>query len=112
MPCLIHRKVKGKIYRYLVESYRENSKVRQRVLKSLGAAPTLPENAPIGVVLFAGGGGADGADGVVKGITIEAIARLQSFPSWYYLPNEVNLAGSILGYSVPPLFMKALLTSD
>ncbi len=55
---------------------------------------------------------ADGADGVVKGITIEAIARLQSFPSWYCLPNEVSLAGSILGYSVPPLFMKALLTSD
>jgi DNA (cytosine-5)-methyltransferase 1 len=55
---------------------------------------------------------ADGADGVVKGITIEAIARLQSFPSWYYLPDEVSLAGSILGYSVPPLLIKALLTSN
>jgi hypothetical protein len=59
MPSLIHRKVKGKIYRYLVESYRDNGKVRQRVLKYLAAAPTLPEDAQIGVVLFAGGGGVE-----------------------------------------------------
>jgi DNA (cytosine-5)-methyltransferase 1 len=50
------------------------------------------------------------ADGSVKALTIEAIARLQSFPSWYYLPDQVSIAGSILGYSVPPLLVKALLT--
>ena len=51
------------------------------------------------------------ADGSVKALTIEAIARLQSFPSWYYLPDQVGIAGSILGYSVPPLLVKALLTT-
>jgi DNA (cytosine-5)-methyltransferase 1 len=51
------------------------------------------------------------ADGSVKALTLEAIARLQSFPSWYYLPDQVSIAGSILGYSVPPLLVKALLTT-
>ncbi len=59
MPYIAHRQVKGNIYRYLVESYRENGKPRQRQLKYLGAAPTLAEDAPIGVVLFAGGGGVE-----------------------------------------------------
>ncbi len=59
MPYIAHRKVKGNTYRYLVESYRENGKPRQRELKYLGAAPTLAEDAPIGVVLFAGGGGVE-----------------------------------------------------
>ncbi len=47
----------------------------------------------------------------IKTLNIEAIARLQSFPNWYYLPEETNVAGSILGYSVPPLLVKKLLTS-
>jgi hypothetical protein len=31
--------------------------------------------------------------------------------SWYYLPDQVSVAGSILGYSVPPLLVKALVAS-
>jgi DNA (cytosine-5)-methyltransferase 1 len=49
------------------------------------------------------------ASGEVKALTIEAIARLFGFPSWYYLPDRVAVAGSILGYSVPPPLITALL---
>lgn len=60
MPYIAHRQVKGKIYRYLVESYRDDSgNPRQRNLKYLGAAPGLPPDAPFAVVLFAGGGGVE-----------------------------------------------------
>ena len=51
------------------------------------------------------------ADGTIKALTIEAMACLQSFPSWYYLPDQVSVAGSILGYSVPPLLVKVLVAS-
>ena len=52
------------------------------------------------------------ASGEVKRLNIEAIARLQGFPSWYYLPDKVSVAGSILGYSVPPPMIKALVRKN
>jgi DNA (cytosine-5)-methyltransferase 1 len=50
------------------------------------------------------------ADGTVKALNVEAIARLQGFPQWYYLPYQVSVAGSILGYSVPPPLITALVS--
>jgi hypothetical protein len=41
--------------------------------------------------------------------TTEAVTRLQGFPSWYYPPDQVSVAGSLLGYSVPPPLIKALV---
>ncbi len=48
-------------------------------------------------------------DGTVKALNLEAIARLQGFPSWYVFPEQMSIAGSIVGYSVPPLMMPPLL---
>jgi DNA (cytosine-5)-methyltransferase 1 len=48
------------------------------------------------------------SNGMVKGLTVEAVARLQGFPHWYYLPESINVAGSLLGYSVPPHFAQQL----
>lgn len=42
--------------------------------------------------------------GVVKSLSIEAAARLQSFPDWYQFPEDGAIAGTIIGNSVPPLF--------
>jgi DNA (cytosine-5)-methyltransferase 1 len=50
------------------------------------------------------------ADGTVKALNVEAVARLQGFPPWYYLPDKVSIAGSILGYSVPPPLITALVS--
>lgn len=50
------------------------------------------------------------SSGEVKALDVEAIARLQGFPSWYYLPDKVSVAGSILGYSVPPPLITALVS--
>ena len=38
------KRLKGGIYYYLVESYRENGKVKTRTLKYLGTTPTVPED--------------------------------------------------------------------
>ena len=48
-------------------------------------------------------------DGTVKSLSIECIRRLQGFPDWYKFPNSVAVAGSILGYAVPPKFIEMLL---
>ncbi|NEP55992.1 MAG: ParB N-terminal domain-containing protein [Symploca sp. SIO2G7] len=48
-------------------------------------------------------------DGTTKQLTIECVRRLQSFPDWYEFPEEVGVAGSILGYSVPPKFVEQFL---
>jgi DNA (cytosine-5)-methyltransferase 1 len=48
-------------------------------------------------------------DSTVKSVSIECMARLQSFPDWYQLPEQIGVAGSILGYSVPPKFVELLL---
>jgi len=50
-----------------------------------------------------------GASGQVKQVTIECVRRLQSFSDWYEFPEEVGVAGSILGYSVPPKFVELFL---
>lgn len=59
MPYIRSKNIKGNSYRYLVETYRDGGKVRQRTLKYIGAAPGLPQDAPTAVVLFAGGGGVE-----------------------------------------------------
>lgn len=46
--------------------------------------------------------------GIIKKVSIECVKRLQTFPDWYELPDKVAIAGSILGYSVPPLFAQQL----
>ena len=48
-------------------------------------------------------------DGTIKQLTIECVRRLQSFPDWYKFPESVAVAGSILGYSVPPKFVEQFL---
>ncbi len=50
------------------------------------------------------------SSGEVRALNVEAIARLQGFPQWYYLPDKVSVAGSILGYSVPPPLIRALVS--
>ena len=37
------KRIKGKTYYYLVESYRENGKVKTRTVKYLGTTPDVPE---------------------------------------------------------------------
>lgn len=49
------------------------------------------------------------ASGEVRALNIEAVSQIQGFPRWYHLPQEVNISGSILGYSVPPPLIKALI---
>jgi DNA (cytosine-5)-methyltransferase 1 len=49
--------------------------------------------------------------GRVKSLSIEGAAILQGFPSWYEFPKETATAGSIIGYSVPPLFATQLFAS-
>ena len=60
MAFIAHRQVKGKNYRYLTQSYRDDlGKPRQRTIRYLGSAPGLSKDAPIAIVLFAGGGGVE-----------------------------------------------------
>ncbi|RCJ39596.1 hypothetical protein A6770_38635 [Nostoc minutum NIES-26] len=49
-------------------------------------------------------------DGTVKSLSIEGAAILQGFPNWYEFPPQAATAGSIIGYSVPPLFAAQLFT--
>lgn len=46
--------------------------------------------------------------GEVKQVTMDCIKILQTFPDWYQLPPENGVSGSILGYSVPPKFVRDL----
>jgi DNA (cytosine-5)-methyltransferase 1 len=41
------------------------------------------------------------SDGVVKNLSIKALARLQGFPDWFEIPSK-SVQG--IGYAVPPLF--------
>jgi DNA (cytosine-5)-methyltransferase 1 len=50
-------------------------------------------------------------DGTVKSLSIKDAARLQGFPDWYEFPKETAIAGSIIGYSVPPSFASQLFMS-
>jgi DNA (cytosine-5)-methyltransferase 1 len=48
---------------------------------------------------------------VVK-MTPRALARFQSFPDWYELPQRNALAGRIIGNAVPPLLMQRVMESQ
>ena len=67
MAYIVHRRVRGRRYRYWVESYRDEQGQPRQKNRCFGAVPELPEDAPIGVVLFAGGGGVE-AGMVMAGI--------------------------------------------
>lgn len=64
---------------------------------------------------MAGWGGShlfDLVDGlVIKKTTPRCLARLQSFPDNYQLPDRTGLAVKIIGNAVPPLAMKAIARS-
>lgn len=47
---------------------------------------------------------------VVK-MTPRALARFQSFPDWYQLPEKTSLARKIVGNAVPPLMYKKIVES-
>ena len=42
MAHVKRKRIKGKTYYYLVESYRENGKVKTRTVKYLGTTPDVP----------------------------------------------------------------------
>lgn len=41
-------------------------------------------------------------------MTTRALARFQSFPDWYQLPDNNSLACKGIGNAVPPLFMEKM----
>jgi DNA (cytosine-5)-methyltransferase 1 len=49
--------------------------------------------------------------GDVRRLTPRAIARLQSFPDAYKLPNQIKDAGPLLGLAIPPLLAKSIFES-
>jgi Holliday junction resolvase RusA-like endonuclease len=49
--------------------------------------------------------------GDVRRLTPRAIARLQSFPDNYKLPNQIKDAGPLLGLAIPPLLAKSIFES-
>lgn len=38
-----------------------------------------------------------------------ALARFQTFPDWYVLPEQVSVAGRIIGNAVPPIMARSLV---
>lgn len=46
--------------------------------------------------------------GQVVAITPRGLARFQSFPDWYELPEKKTLATTIIGNSVPPLMLEKI----
>jgi DNA (cytosine-5)-methyltransferase 1 len=48
---------------------------------------------------------------VVK-MTPRALARFQSFPDWYELPEHNALACKIIGNAVPPLLMRRVMEAQ
>jgi len=49
-------------------------------------------------------------NGRVVKMTPRALARFQSFPDWYELPDSASLAAKGIGNAVPPLFAERLYT--
>lgn len=47
----------------------------------------------------------------VVSMTARALARFQSIPDWYLLPNEARLAAKVIGNAVPPLLMERIAES-
>jgi len=50
-------------------------------------------------------------DGRVVSLTARALARLQTLPDWYQLPQEMKIAGPLLGNGVPCKLAQAILES-
>jgi DNA (cytosine-5)-methyltransferase 1 len=48
----------------------------------------------------------------VRRLTPRALARLQSFPDWYALPERAALACTIIGNAVPPLLMQRVMDAS
>lgn len=42
-------------------------------------------------------------------LNTRALARFQSFPDWYVLPELVSVAGRIIGNAVPPIMAQSLV---
>lgn len=42
----------------------------------------------------------------VVAMTMRCLARFQSFPDWYELPEKRTLAARVIGNAVPPLLMQ------
>lgn len=42
-------------------------------------------------------------------LNTHALARFQSFPDWYVLPDLVSVAGRIIGNAVPPIMARSLV---
>jgi DNA (cytosine-5)-methyltransferase 1 len=49
------------------------------------------------------------SQGRVVAMTARAIARFQTFPDTYQLPDRKSLACKVIGNAVPPLFAQKLL---
>jgi DNA (cytosine-5)-methyltransferase 1 len=49
------------------------------------------------------------ADGRVTAISPRCLARFQSFPDWYQLPESRILASKIIGNAVPPLLYRRII---
>ena len=52
------------------------------------------------------------ANGRVVSLTVRALARLQSFPDSYQLPDKKSLAVTIVGNAVPPLLAQRIVESE
>ncbi len=48
-------------------------------------------------------------NGRVVQLSIQCLARLQSFPDWYQFPERKAIAGTIIGNSVPPLVSEKII---
>lgn len=44
-------------------------------------------------------------------LTSQCLARLQSFPDTYKLPDKPSLAATVIGNAVPPLLMQRIVES-
>lgn len=44
-------------------------------------------------------------------VTLNCLRRLGTFPDWYEFPNDIATAGSIIGYSVPPVVIQQIYTA-
>ncbi|NEP10859.1 MAG: ParB N-terminal domain-containing protein [Symploca sp. SIO2C1] len=106
-----------------VDQFLENNAPEPLLIDRVGGRSkyrAIPSSKPANTILrshFTDGKGANRSkfadiwlpDGQVKQLTIECVRRLQSFPDWYEFPEPVAVAGSILGYSVPPKFVELFL---
>jgi DNA (cytosine-5)-methyltransferase 1 len=48
----------------------------------------------------------------LSSMTPRALARFQSFPDWYELPERNALACKIIGNAVPPLLMRRVMEAQ